>query len=299
MDLPHSLSFGTAPVNWNNFDLKGWREPVPFPDILREMQRAGYTTTEWDASFGTDPGALREAAAQFGIRYVAAYRWFDFLHDDVFAEQLAEAGTITSILTSIGATDLIVADALRPERVAIAGAVPDDGSQGLAPAAMKVIANNVHRLSEVTAQAGLNLRYHNHTGTYVETPAEVEALLSVLDAEKVTMCFDTGHFAFGGGNARAFVEANLDRIGLIHLKDVDGAVLNQARTQHWSFLESLRHIVFCPLGEGTAEIRKIVRFLRNASFTGHVIIEQDTCAGEPTDVAARNLAFAQSALIPD
>lgn len=296
MDQLHTLSFGTAPVNWNNFDLKNWREPISFPDILREMQRAGYTRTEWDASFGSDPGILRDAAAEFGMSYVAAYRWFDFLHDDVFAEQLANVPSITSILAAIGATDLIVADALRPERVAIAGSVPENGTQSLAPAAMAVIAANVHRLGEVVTEAGINLRYHNHTGTYVETPAELNALLDHLDPDRVTLCFDTGHFAFGGGNARDFLERNLERVGLIHLKDVDGTVIRDARIHGWSFLESLRHLVFSPLGEGTAEIREIVEGLQDRRFPGHVIVEQDTCNGDATEVAARNLAFAQSAM---
>lgn len=294
-DPTHIPTFGTAPVNWNNFDLTNWREPVPFPDILREMQAAGYQRTEWDASFGSDPGTLLEAAAQYGQQFVAAYRWFDFLDDDVFEDQLANVGTITSILTAIGAPDLIVADALRPERIAIAGSVPADGSRSLDLPSMQRIATNARRLSEVVRETGLLLRYHNHTGTFVETPDEVMALMSLLDPMDVTLCFDTGHFAYGGGDARSFVEANIDAIGLIHLKDVDEAVVAEARVQRWSFLESLENIVFCPLGQGAAEVGEIVRFLSERSFAGHVIIEQDTCAGDATLVAARNLAFAISA----
>ena len=62
------LLFGTAPVNWNNFDLVDWNPVVPFPRILDEMVSAGYSRTEWDASFGGDPEALNQERTARGLR---------------------------------------------------------------------------------------------------------------------------------------------------------------------------------------------------------------------------------------
>ena len=47
----HVLRVGTAPVNWNNFDLDGWRPEVPYPGILDEMKRAGYDCHRMGCSF--------------------------------------------------------------------------------------------------------------------------------------------------------------------------------------------------------------------------------------------------------
>ena len=45
--------------------------------------------------------------------------------------------------------------------------------------------------------------FHPHVGTYIETPREVAALLEAMDTSLLGLCFDTGHWAFGGGDPLA------------------------------------------------------------------------------------------------
>lgn len=274
------LHIGTAPVNWNNFDLTDWRDPVPFPRILDEMRAAGYTATEWDASFGDAPDTLNALLAERGMAFVAAYRWVDFQDADAFARDSAELAPVCRTLAAIGVRHLIVADTMRPERIAIAGAVPADGSASLAPEQLDALVANLHELARRAAEAGLSLHYHNHVGSYIEAPAEVAALAERLDPALVDLCFDTGHYAFGGGDALRFLRDQSDRIGILHLKDVDPEVLAEARANGWTFHQSLRHYVFCPLGQGAAGIDRIVATLVERGFPGWVIVEQDTCRGE-------------------
>ena len=283
------LKIGTAPVNWNNFDLENWRPTVPFPAILDEMKAAGYSATEWDASFGTDPGTLSREIVQRDMSYTGAYRWLDFLHDDAFARDLADLAPFLDVLTGIGANHLIVADRLRPERVACAGAVPADGSRSIDDDGFRNISRNLTILAEHVAPLGIRVHYHNHAGTFVETPSEVRALASQLEGSPVDLCFDTGHYAYGGGDARAFLAEYIDSIGYLHLKDVNGGILAEARQKGWSFLEGLRHIIFCPLSAGQAEIPAIVATLMANRFDGWVIVEQDTCEGDSTRNARANL----------
>ncbi|HYI25899.1 MAG TPA: sugar phosphate isomerase/epimerase, partial [Thermomicrobiales bacterium] len=134
---------------------------------------------------------------------------------------------------------------------------------------------------------GIQVHYHNHAGSYIETPGEVAALVAHIELSLVDLCFDTGHYAYGGGDANEFVASHLDSIGYLHLKDVNRKVLTEAKQRGWSFLDALRHIIFCPLGEGDANIPSIVATLVNSRFNGWVIIEQDTCKGEST-LNARN-----------
>ncbi len=288
-----ALQFGTAPVNWNNFDLANWRPVVPFPAILDEMKAAGYDRTEWDASFGNDPATLLAEAESRGMRFVAAYRWVDFVDSERFEHDAAELRLFLPILQAIGVTDLIVADTLRPVRVANAGAIPDDGSLSLGDQEYAALAANLRELAIVAREFGLTVRYHNHVGSYIETPAEVEALLAAIDLEVVNLCFDTGHYAFGGGDPYQFIADHIDAVGLLHLKDVDPNVLAEARSHGWTFQDALRQIIFCPLGEGNARITQVVDILVANDFAGHIIIEQDTCAGDSTRTAALNLERAR------
>ncbi|MGC4190357.1 MAG: sugar phosphate isomerase/epimerase [Thermomicrobiales bacterium] len=284
-----NLHIGTAPVNWNNFDLTDWRDPVPFPRILDEMKAAGYVATEWDASFGDDVAVLNEERLARGIDFIAAYRWVDFQDAEAFDRDSAELGPVLRTLTGIGVQHLIVADRMRPERIAIAGAVPADGSASLHPEQLDALVANLHTLARRASEVGLALHYHNHVGSYIEAPTEVAALAERLDPALVDLCFDTGHYAFGGGDALRFLRDQSSRIGILHLKDADAAVLAEARANGWDFRESLRHYIFCPLGQGAAGIDEIVATLVERSFPGWVIVEQDTCRGDATENARANL----------
>lgn len=290
-DVHPALRIATAPVNWNNFDLPNWRPVVPFPEILDHMTAAGYRVTEYDPSFGIDSLLLRDAALSRGMSYCGAYRWFDFLDEGAFAADLATLDSDLALLNAIECPHLIVADRLRKHRVDIAGFVPGDRSASLSDDGYETLASNVHRLAERARSVGIIVHYHNHVGTYIETPWEVSALLRRLDRRAVDLCFDTGHYAYGGGIPLDFLTDRLADIGFLHLKDVDQAVLDSARVNRMSFLDALRHYVFCPLGEGSADVRRIVTTLEAHSFGLHVVIEQDTCRHNPTETARQNREF--------
>ena len=69
-------------------------------------------------------------------------------------------------------------------------------------------------------QCGLRVAFHHHAGTFVETPAEVARLMAMTDPELVGLCFDTGHYLYGGGDVLDAARQYADRIWYVHLKDV-------------------------------------------------------------------------------
>ena len=288
------LRVGTAPVNWNNNDLPNWRPQVLFPKILDEMQTAGYHETEWDESFGTDVDVLNHERAYRGMTFTGAYRWFDFVDDEAFARDLESIRPFLETLRGIGAGHLIVADSLRRHRVAVAGSVPADGSASLDESAYGRLAHNLDRLDVFAAGFNLAVHYHNHVGTYIETPHETETLLAQITGSRVDLCFDTGHYAFGGGDAREFLTTHHADIGYLHLKDVDPQVLHETRKHGWNFLDALRQCIFCPIGTGSARIAGIIELLGSVEFPGYVIVEQDTCRDDATLNARENLRMVRT-----
>jgi inosose dehydratase len=180
---------------------------------------------------------------------------------------------------------------LRTERVAIAGNVPADGSASLAEEGIRQIATSAGRVAQIASEYGIIAHYHNHVGTWIEAPDEVSSLLPHLQEAGIDLCFDTGHYAYGGGDSAAFLSDHIRDIGYLHLKDVDGAMVQKARSRGLSFLDALRHYVFTPLGTGTANIAGILATLVERQFPGWIVIEQDTCTGDNTMTARQNLAF--------
>jgi inosose dehydratase len=285
------LRLATAPVNWNNNDIPAWRPVTPFPDILDRMREAGYSATEYDDSFGTDVEILNNESSLRGITWTGCYQWVDFLDSASIDDSIDALIPKLELLRAIGCSHLIVADSLRPNRVALAGRVPSDGSESLADDDVATIAANVHRLADAAAGFGIVVHYHNHVGSWIEAPHELEALLQHLDTSRVDLCFDTGHYAYGGGDAASFIRKYLDAIGYLHLKDVDTDAVARARAEKLTFIEALKQIVFSPIGQGAADIPEILATLVSSSFTGWVVIEQDTCDGDSTQVAQNNLSF--------
>lgn len=284
-----SLRFATAPVNWNNDDIPDWRPHVPFPDILDRMREAGYTATEYGANFPNSADSLRRELAQRSLVLCGAYQWLPLRDHDRLSRQLEELEPRMRLLQETACEHLIIADILTPERVALAGQVPADGSQSLDARHFQEMADGIALVAARARPFGLRVHVHNHVGTYVETAWEVAALAAVMDPSHADFCFDTGHYAYGGGDPGTFVRENADRIGYVHLKDVAPEVLSDARRQRQSFLDALRRVIFCRIGEGVVDIPAILAVLQASSFDGWIVVEQDTCHGDATASAAQNL----------
>jgi inosose dehydratase len=141
----------------------------------------------------------------------------------------------------------------------------------------------------------MSVAFHNHVGTYVETPAETARLLDETDPALMGWCLDIGHLAFGGGNAIDMLPTYANRVEHVHAKDVDGAVLDRAKAEGWSFGTALANFIFPPLGQGIAQIPDVVAALRDVGYDGWYVIEQDT-APDPTSTAAANRKYLGSLL---
>jgi inosose dehydratase len=281
------IRVATASVNWNNDDL-GEGIEYPFPMILDRAREAGYDAIEYHPLFGDDTDALNREAEARGITWCGTYHPIDLVSGPLTDEQRHAVEGKAARLAALGCHDMVVAQDAVPERIAIAGQVPEDGSQSLPSGAYPLAAANLHAAAAVARRHDVRLHFHNHVGTWIETPAELGALLHHLDTSLVDLCFDTGHYAYGGGGPLAFMRDNLEAIGYLHLKDVDASVLVEARRHGWSFLEALKHVIFCPLGDGSASIPEILTLLNDSRFEGWVVVEQDTCHGDPTVVARQN-----------
>src|SRR5205807_2497828 len=57
--------------------------------------------------------------------------------------------------------------------------------------------DRVDRAVDRCRARGVPVVFHHHAATYVESPAEIEALLASTD---VGICYDTGHALVGGGD---------------------------------------------------------------------------------------------------
>jgi inosose dehydratase len=207
---------------------------------------------------------------------------------------MARALAIARRLHATGGRLLIAAEAGDDRRRGEAGHV--DESRGLTDEQWANLARGLHDLADALEPLGMRVVFHNHVGTYVETPAETARLLDETDPAKVGWCLDIGHLAYGGGNSLAMLGTYGDRVAHIHLKDVDGAILARAKAEGWSFGTALKAFIFPPLGEGIAQVPEVVEALLDRGYDGWFVLEQDTCSGDPKDVARVNREYLEALL---
>ena len=83
----------------------------------------------------------------------------------------------------------------------IAGRVPADGSKSWNAEQWKQVARVVAEAARVTEDFGLDLVFHPHISTYVETMKETEQFFDATSSSGIGLCLDTGHCAYAGGDS--------------------------------------------------------------------------------------------------
>jgi sugar phosphate isomerase/epimerase len=156
------------------------------------------------------------------------------------------------------------------------------GLQGDGPAAVADEIAMLGRAADLAAERGVRLLYHNHHWEFLR-PGIMDALLAQAPAS-LGLCPDLGWLHRAGVDVLTFLQAQVHRLGALHLKDFatpgDGTV---------SF-----HIDTVPLGQGVAPLREVAAWTRSAPLTVDpfwVIAEQDRHDGPAEEAVALNGRF--------
>jgi len=276
------LRLANAPVSWGIMEVEGWSPPIPYTRVLDEIAAAGYTGTEL-GPYGylpTDTARLREELARRSLTLTSAFVPLRLKQREGVAEVIEQARVVGRLLAACGARYLVLADAMWPEREAVAGRA-DAGGPALTADAWKIVAENARRVAAACRDLGLRCVFHHHAGTYIETPAEVERLLNEVDAADLGLCLDTGHYVYGGGDPGEALRHLGRRVEYLHLKDLRAKVLEKARADRVGFLEGVRRGVFCELGAGTVNFAAVHAELERLGYEGWAVVEQDVDLNDP------------------
>ncbi len=282
------IRVATAPMNWNSDDLPHLRPPVPIEQVLAEMVEAGYEGTEYGTGLPADAVGLTHLLDSHGLALASNFCWVSLDTRDRQGGEIARATAVARTLAALEVHDLILGIRGTPERIALAGRVPQDGSAALRPPQWQALADGIHRLAETCSRIGVHLSVHPHAGSFIETRDELDILFRKTDPVALGLTVDAGHLVYGGADPIEVTRTFAKRVRYVHIKDVDPAVLADSRRHGWSFLQSLRHYIFCRLGGGCVDLPGFVGALEDAGFAGWMVIEEDTSPDPPLIAARRN-----------
>jgi inosose dehydratase len=302
-----NIMIGNAPCSWGTLEFEGiGKNEVTATQMLDELAATGYTATELgDWGFlPTEPAVLADELARRNLAITGAFvpvaLRYPQTHDAGEAAAVRAARLLADAArrTGQGAQPfLVLADenGTDPVRTQFAGRVTY--ALGMSNAERQMFSIGVNRVAEAVHKAtGLRTVFHHHCAGMVETPDEIELMLSITDPALVGLVFDTGHYAFGAGGCQTMLEALdrfADRIWYMHFKDCDPMVLMKSQAAGWDYFTSLRNGIFCELGQGCVDFAAVKAWLERRAYSGYITVEQDLLPGmgTPRASAQRNREY--------
>ena len=279
-----NIKIANAPCSWGalEFDLEA--EAPGYKQVIREIAETGYTGTELgDWGFmPTDPAQLNEELRGEGLELLGAFVPVDFRDTGSHDAGVESALRVARLMSEAGfpGAFIVLADnnGSVPERTRNAGRIRPD--QGLTDGQWEIYAAGVEKVARaVKEQFGMRSVFHHHCAGYVETPAELEKLMQLTDPQLLGLCFDTGHYAYGGGDPLDGLKRWRERIWHVHFKDYISRVGTAAQENGWDYFEAVKNGVFCELGKGEVDFPAAVKFLEDTGYTGWIVVEQDVLPG--------------------
>jgi inosose dehydratase len=280
--LERSSKLASAPVTWGVWERTVGRDDLIPPDRLLETVRdLGYAGIELGP-----PGYLDAASiAAHGLELVGGFAPLHFADDEAYRADLPVwLDPIVDILVETGARGpVVLADAETPERLASAGRPDEQRRTALPRDAFARALERVNAAADRCRARGVDVVFHHHAATHVETPDEIAAF---LDGTDVAVCFDTGHALVGGGDPLEVARLCGPRIAHLHLKDVDGPTLERVRAGELDLEQAWADGLFCPFGRGAVDFAAVLALPELAGFEGWIVLEQDRVAVRVGDLTA-------------
>jgi len=295
------IRIANAPCSWGVLEFESTANSASFDRVLDEIRDTGYAGTELgDWGFmPTDPARLGQEVASRDLQLIAAFVPVALADPAAHAAGIATAVRTARLLREAGAADAMIVlsddNASVPEREHHAGRITE--ALGLSDQQWAVFAAGADQVARaVRDQTGLRTVFHPHCGGYVETEAEIDALLSRTNPTTLGLCLDTGHLVYAGGDALSVLARHASRVWHVHFKDCHPQIAAAARANELGYLAAVRSKLFCELGAGAVDFAGVLVALHALRYDGWIVVEQDVFPGQgsPAESARRNRMFLEA-----
>lgn len=284
-----SVRIGVNPITWSNDDLTSLGREISLDECLSQGKAAGYSGFELGHKFPRNSDALATVLAEHDLSLVSG--WFSGAVAEItVAEEIKRIQPHLELLKSCGATVMVYCDTT--------GAIHCDFDQPLSHRPVLSVAQWAafcDRLNEVAHYCynqGVQLAYHHHMGSIVQTSEEIERLMDGTD-DVLGLLLDTGHLTYAGGDPVAILQKYVHRVCHVHCKDIRPTMMADAHNRNLSFLQAVLNGVFTVPGDGCVDYPSVFSLLAEAKYSGWLVVEaeQDPCVAPPLKYAAMGAEY--------
>jgi len=246
---PAGIRVGCAAITWGGRDL----------EAMDDIAAAGYPGIQLRASvlssYAGRPAALAEDLARRKLTFVALSSGNLRIDPAVEAEEIATHTGNARFLKDAGGLYLQVIDS-RPK------------DRPVTPSDYVRLGRLMTELGKRTADLGIPLAYHHHMNSIGEPPEAIAQIVQASDPRYVKLLFDTAHYQQGGGDPVRAIRQYADRLGLMHLKDLESPVSGATGDLSRSYR-------FMELGRGKVDLKGVFAALGDIKFHGWAVVELD------------------------
>jgi inosose dehydratase len=286
------VKVGTAPDNWG----------VWFPNDVKQMPWDRFLDEVVDADFSwielgppgylpPDPSLLTPELKKRGLGVTTGFVMQHFEDPALWPTIEGELHSVGRVLQHLQAPYLLLigdtyTDLFNGRQIR---------AQTLNEDQWKRFVEVVHRLASMARDIyGLAVVFHPHGETHVEYEDQIERFLADTDPNLISLCFDTGHHAYRGGDSVAFMRKHYDRIPYLHLKSVDREIQKRVAEERIPFAKAVEIGLFCEPSRGAVDFPAFREVLDKVNFHGWAIVEQDmypTPFDRPLPIAKRTRKY--------
>jgi inosose dehydratase len=279
MSTSPRIHIGSAPDSWGVWFADD-PEQTPADRFLDEVTAAGYEWIEL-GPYGylpTDPQELLDQLEKRSLR-VSAGTVFSALHrPDSWDAVWAQVTDVAALTRAAGGEHIVVIpDLYRHHKT---GA--DIESRTLTDEQWTRLTTGTDELGRrILEEYGLHVQFHSHADSHVGLQSEIERFVESTNPDYVNLCLDTGHVAYYGGDNLALIAKYPERIGYLHLKQVDPAIAQQVQADDLTFPEAVRRGVMCEPPRGVPDLGQVLDAVGDLGRDVYAIVEQDMYPCEP------------------
>jgi inosose dehydratase len=267
------IRVGSAPDSWGVW-FPDDPAQVPWQRFLDEVSACGYEWIEL-GPYGylpTDPAQLTDELGSRGLR-VSAGTVFEHLHrPDSWDAVWSQVTDVAALTQAMGGTHVVVIpDVWRDHRTGEAIEPRDLPAEGWTR-----LASGMDRLGRaVQEEYGLTIAFHPHADSHVGYQRDIERFLAETDPAHVPLCLDTGHVSYYGGDNLDLIRRYPERIGYLHLKQVDPAVVARVHAGDIPFPQAVQLGAMTEPPNGVPDLPPLLAAVEELGLDVFAIVEHD------------------------